>query len=113
MAYKNYEVADELEMLSGVNAVTTVHEVTTSKLATHSVRVAERSPAVKVDVDRGITVHIDVQIARCLNTHIVESRVGRGAKAVVLTRRTTRAIIRINTRRERTSINTCSEVVCV
>ena len=71
----------DVAVFGGIGAITAIHHVAARKLAASGVDVAERSPAVKVDVVAGGAVHVNVQIARLVDLHVIECRVWCGGKA--------------------------------
>ena len=70
----------DMTVFRGGGAITTVHNVAACQLAACGFDVAERTPAVEVDVNLRAALHVDVQTAWLGYTHEIESGVGRSVK---------------------------------
>ena len=66
----------DVAVLCRGGAIAAVHHVAARQLVAGGGDVVEGSPAVEVDVVRGRAVHVDVQVARLVDSHVIESGVG-------------------------------------
>ena len=72
----------DVTVFCGVDAIAAIHHVATRKLAASGVDVAERSPAVEVDIMAWCTVHVNVQVARLVDLHIIESWIRSSSQTI-------------------------------
>ena len=73
-------VIDVAVLVAATGSIAAVDHVAARKLIACSVDVAERSPAIEVDVVSWVTVNQDVQIPRLVDLHVIESGVGGSVK---------------------------------
>lgn len=66
----------DVAVLGGVGAIATVRHGAARQLVAGRVDVVERSPAVEVDIHGRGAVHVDVQVAWLVDSHVVEGGVG-------------------------------------
>ena len=72
----------DMAVFGGVDAIAAIHHVATRELAASRIDVGERPPAVKVDVVARRAVHVDVQVARLVDLHVIESGIRRRGEAI-------------------------------
>ena len=72
----------DMTVFCGRNTIAAVHDVAACQLAACGFNVAERPPAVEVNVNLRGALHVDVQVTRFRYTHEIESRIRGCGKTV-------------------------------
>lgn len=72
----------DVAMLCWCGTVTAIDNIAARKLVTCCGDVVEGSPTIKVDVDQRCTIHVDIQVARLVDSQVIESWVRCSGKAI-------------------------------